>query len=292
MENRAFGARLRLWITFVRMKWVQRRTGNRRWIERLMSETTTAANASGDGATPLARKVTLYLVRHGQTTYNVEKRLPGQLPGVALNDEGVRQAERLGEALRDLPVSAVISSPLERAQRTAEIVMSGRDMPILFDDRLMDTNVGRWAGQVIDDLNKNDPAWVRFVRHPTEPPEGIEGFYDVSQRVVAVAEEARHRNDLGDGIMLVAHADIIKLLICHYLRLPVEGVSWLGVPNASITALQFEGDRDPEMLALNWLPSPAWLRPPPPKPSGSQQPAAEPVNESVSTATPPPENRS
>jgi hypothetical protein len=47
------------------------------------------------------------------------------------------------------------------------------------------------------------------------------------------------------------------------LRLPIEGTPWLHIPNASLTALAFEGDRDPHVIALNWLPNPSWLRPAP-----------------------------
>ena len=224
--------------------------------------TEAAAIPPSEPTAPPPRKVTLYLVRHGQTTFNVEKRLPGQLPDIHLNEEGVRQAEQLSAALQDLPLTTIISSPLERAQETAAIVRRGHDVPMLLDPRLMDTNVARWAGQKIEDLNKTDPAWKLFVQRPTQPPEGIEGFYDVLKRVVAVAEEARHNEAFGNYIMLVAHADVVKLLIAHYLRLPIEGAGWLGIPNASITALAFEGDHGPSVLALNWLSSPGWLRPP------------------------------
>ncbi|GCE17496.1 histidine phosphatase family protein [Dictyobacter kobayashii] len=70
-------------------------------------------------------KQTLLIVRHGQTTWNVEHRLPGQLPGVALNETGRQQAARLAQALQVLPLSAIISSPLERAYNTAEYLAQG-----------------------------------------------------------------------------------------------------------------------------------------------------------------------
>jgi broad specificity phosphatase PhoE len=234
-----------------------------------MSEPTTA---------PPPRKVTLYLVRHGQTDYNVQHRLPGHLPDIHLNAEGERQAQQLAEAVREMPLTAVVSSPLERARETAQIVLGGRDVPMRFDDRLMDTDVARWAGQKIDDLNKSDPDWQRFAKRPTQPPEGAEGFYQVLARVSAAAEDARHDASLGDFVMLVAHADVLKLIITHYLRLPIEGAHWLQVPNASITALSFEGERDPSVLALNWLPAPAWLRP-----------SVPPQNESVASVAEIPE---
>lgn len=216
------------------------------------------------------RKVTLYLVRHGQTQYNIEHRLPGQLAGVSLTDEGRKQAQQLGESLTDMPLTTIVTSPLERALQTAEYVRGSRDIPLREEPRLMDTNVGRWAGQVISDLDKNEPEWLSFRRRPTHPPPGIEGFYEVLQRIIAVSEEVRHDESLGDAIMLVAHADVVKLLIAHYMRLPIEGVPWLHIANASVTTLTFMGDHGPTMEALNWTPSPAWLRPPLPKEESPQ----------------------
>src|SRR6266702_4660281 len=93
-------------------------------------------------------KRTLLIIRHGQTAWNVEHRLPGRLPGIELNDIGRQQAARLAEALTILPISAIISSPLERARETAEIVVKGRDLPVQLEPDLMDTDVGPWAGQV------------------------------------------------------------------------------------------------------------------------------------------------
>lgn len=257
-----------LWSARLRLGWLLARhwlaRGRRTWIERVMSEATTVPSTTESAPPP--RKATLYLVRHGQTTYNVEHRLPGQLPGIHLNETGVRQAEELAQAIRELPLTAVVTSPLERARETAEILIQGRDVPVRLEPRLMDTDVGPWAGQLIDDLKKTTPAWNQFVQHPTVPPPGVEGFYTMLERVVAAAESARHASDLGDYVMLVAHADVIKLIVAHYLRLPIEGASWFWVPNASVTTLVFEGERDPAVAALNWTPNPAWLRPAPPPP--------------------------
>src|SRR5258707_15595153 len=86
-------------------------------------------------------KRTLLFIRHGQTTWNVEHRLPGQLPGVLLNEAGHAQAERLAEALKILPVTAIISSPLERAHDTAGYLARVRELPVLIEDDLKDTDV-------------------------------------------------------------------------------------------------------------------------------------------------------
>lgn len=203
----------------------------------------------------------ILLVRHGQTTYNVEKRLPGQLPGVALTEVGRRQAHRAAVALSGLPLSAVVSSPLERARDTAAIIARGWGLAVRTDDRLMDTDVGGWSGRVLEEIEKTDPAWKAFVAHPSQAPEGVESLAAVMARAAAVVEELRRDPTAGEYIALVAHADVVKLIVAHYCGIQVDCAPWLRVDNAAITALGFDGERPPVLLALNWTPLPDWLIP-------------------------------
>lgn len=225
-----------------------------------------AAGASQNGATPEKKPAKLIvLIRHGQTTFNVEGRLPGQLPGVPLTEEGRRQAHQAAVALSQLPLSAVIASPLERARDTAEIIAKGFGAPLRLDERLMDTDVGRWSGQKIADVAKNDPGWKDYLAHPTEPPEGIENLAHVQQRAVAAVEQAREDPTTGNFVAVVAHADVVKLVLGHYLGMHVKTSLATHIANASLSALAFDGDGPPHLLTLNWTPSPGWLVPPLPK---------------------------
>ena len=210
----------------------------------------------------VSMKRTLLIIRHGQTTWNAEHRLPGQLPGVVLNDTGKQQAARLAEALTVLPISAVISSPLERARETAEYIAQGRNLQIQLEPGLMDTDVGPWAGQVISELSKNNPDWTAYVRNPTVAPEGVETFPQVQQRVVAAVERWCERDDIGAYPAFVAHADVIKLLIAHYTGLPTERAGSISIDNASVSIVELEKDRPPHTLSIGWNPHPGWLKPP------------------------------
>jgi broad specificity phosphatase PhoE len=202
----------------------------------------------------------LLLIRHGQATFNVEHRLPGQLPGIPLTEEGRRQAQRIGEALVGLPIETIITSPLERARETAALIAQGRDISIQEDPDLADTNVGKWAGMNYNDLSKNDPAWQLYVRQTAAAPPGVESSLDVQARAVRVAERARRAPDLGDYVVLVAHADVIKLILAYYTGMQPECVHFLHIENASVSLLAFgEGEHPPTVLALNWTPSPGWL---------------------------------
>jgi broad specificity phosphatase PhoE len=222
------------------------------------AEAATAEEAGAKGRPPRR----LFLVRHGQTTFNVEGRLPGQIAGVGLTDVGRRQAHQAAVALSATPLTAVFSSPLERARDTAEIIARGWGVQVRTDWRLADTDIGRWAGQKIDDLAKSDPDWKAFLRHPSEAPAGIESLAAVMQRAVTVVEELRRDESVGDNVALVAHADVVKLIVAYYLGVKVDRAPAIHVDNASISTLVFHADEPPVVLAVNWTPTPGWMFPP------------------------------
>lgn len=223
--------------------------------------TQAAPNAQNGYAKPKQppRVLRILFVRHGQSTYNVEGRLPGQLPGVALTDEGRRQASRAAIALAGLRLAAVISSPLERARDTAEIIARGWGLQVRYDPRLMDTGMGAWAGRKISDIAREDPNWQAFLKDPNNPPAGVESLTTVQQRTVSVVEELRADMSLAGDVVLVAHADVIKLALAHYTDTPVRGALAIAIANASVSALAFVGDQPPTLLSANWTMTPDWL---------------------------------
>jgi probable phosphoglycerate mutase len=246
-------------------------------LGRYMEPTTTPPEQSPNGATPKQPEQQkrpprlLFLVRHGQTTFNVEGRLPGQMAGVALTDEGRRQAYRAAVALSGVPLSAVVSSPLERALDTAKAIATGGALEIHLEPDLMDTNVGRWTGMKIDDIKKSDPAWTAFVEHPDQPPEGVESLAQVQARVIGVCERILANPALGNFVAMVAHADIVKVILAHYMRIHLDTLRHMYIGNASISALAFhEDETTPTLLAVNWSPAPEWLAPRPKEPAANR----------------------
>jgi len=209
-------------------------------------------------------KRNILLVRHGQTQWNVDHLLPGQLPGITLNDEGRRQAECTARALAEVPFSLIVSSPLERAIETTQILKGERAVTIEMDAGLADTNLGRWAGKKVDDLERHDAEWQAYAKNPTVAPEGVETSLEVQQRAVATVERYRQRADVGDWIVFVAHADVIKLIVGYYMHVPpecVHYVHYVHIDNASVTLLSFDDTRPPVLVNLNWTPQPGWLKP-------------------------------
>jgi broad specificity phosphatase PhoE len=154
----------------------------------------------------------LVLLRHGQTDFNVQHRLPGQLSGIPLNATGQHEARTTAESIRSLPFTAIVASPLERTMETATFVNEGRGLEIRQDRDLLDTDYGPYNGRNWDELDKADPAWKRYARDPTTtPPKGVEPFAAVQRRAVRAAEHWRQATDVGEWVALVTHADLVKM---------------------------------------------------------------------------------
>jgi broad specificity phosphatase PhoE len=214
-------------------------------------------------STHTGMKQTLLFIRHGQTTWNAEQKLPGQLPGISLNEKGRKQVADLAEALSAIPISAIISSPLERALDTAEILAQGRNLTIQLEPALMDTDLGRWAGQNYEELYKIDPDWKAYIKDPTVAPEGIETFPQVQERALAAVERWRTQEAIGAYPAFVAHADVVKLLIAYYLGLDAGKASRLFIDNASVSLVEIDKENihPLRVVAISWNPHPGWLKP-------------------------------
>jgi broad specificity phosphatase PhoE len=160
--------------------------------------------------TPGAR---LYVVRHGQTDWNLE---PARCQGwaeVALNGTGRRQARELGERLRDAGIELIVASHLLRARQTAEELRDvlGHGIPMTIDPRLAESNRGAWQGRTFASIMKNDPGeWNAYREHPESFrfPSG-ESLAEQQRRVLgAVGDAAR----TGRVTLLVTHGGCIRLL--------------------------------------------------------------------------------
>ncbi len=203
----------------------------------------------------------LVLVRHGQTDYNVKHLLPGQLPGIPLNEEGRGEAQATAMALRDLPLTVIIASPLERTMETAAYINVSRSLSIQQDRDLLDTDYGRFSGKNFEDLDKSDQEWARFVTEPTYAPKGVESFQAVQRRAVRSAERWRHAEGVGEWVALVTHADLVKLIIAHYVSVPLKSVPLFNMDNAAVSLLAFHPNpkQPPSLLCFNWTSPALWL---------------------------------
>ena len=181
---------------------------------------------------------TLLLVRHGLTAMTGPV-LAGWTPGIHLNDRGLEQAAALAERLRDVPLAALVSSPLERCQETAAAVATGRDIAVTTDERLGECKYGDWTGQELKKLAK-DPLWKVVQAHPSAAafPNG-EALRDTQARAVDAIRE--HNAALGDDAtwMAVSHGDVIKSVVADALGVHLDMFQRIQIDPCSLTVIRY-----------------------------------------------------
>jgi probable phosphoglycerate mutase len=180
---------------------------------------------------------TLLLIRHGENEFVKQGRLPGRLPGIHLNEHGQEQAAALAESLKKLPICAIYASPLERAVETAGPLALALGLEIQLRPALLDTHVGEWEGQLVKKLRKL-PLWQEVQQHPSEVRfPGGESFLELQERLVKEIDAIRKSHKAKDLIAVVFHCDPIKLVLAHYIGLPMDGFQKLGVAPGSVSVL-------------------------------------------------------
>ena len=170
---------------------------------------------------PLSR---LLLVRHGNTKGNSAERFWGQTD-VELSDEGIWQAQRLADRLAEEKITAIYSSKLRRASATAEIIASYHQKKVITCSELLEINFGKVEGLSFNEIGEHYPVLVRDwpTRAPSfRFPEG-ESIIDLNRRVVKFPSRLK-KHAPEDTILVVAHAGVLRLLICHLL--PIEIWHW------------------------------------------------------------------
>jgi probable phosphoglycerate mutase len=175
----------------------------------------------------------VYLARHGQTAYNLERRFQGHLP-VPLDDTGREQARDLAERASAHAFAALWCSPLLRARETAEIVAERIGLPIREDARLMETDAGDWTDRLFTDVMAEDPdGFTGFIEgRPDFAFPGGESFAAQGERVAAALADVE-RGDL--PALVVCHGVVIRIALFqragHRVALAER------VPNAALVPL-------------------------------------------------------
>ena len=194
----------------------------------------------------------LFLVRHGQTEWNVEGRLQGSQDS-ALTELGLQQARDTGVKLRDYQFDAAYSSPRTRARVTAETILAGRDISLNEDARLREINLGRLEGMNKESLPEElKPAFRSFWKDPKayQPVDG-ETFADARDRMVAGLLDLAKRHH-GEQVLIVSHAAAIKLALCH-IEGKDEAALWQppGVDNGQLSCVEWSPEQGLRITLYN-----------------------------------------
>jgi probable phosphomutase (TIGR03848 family) len=193
------------------------------------------------------------LIRHGENEFVKTGRLAGRLPDVHLNQRGQLQALELAEALGNIPIQAIYSSPMERARETAAPLAEKLKLPLVIRAGLVEADMGEWAGQELKTLSKL-PVWKTVQNNPSRFrfPNG-ESFTECQSRLVSEIESIALSHKDEEIVACVSHSDPIKLITAYYLGMPLDNFQRLGCDTASVTVLMLSS-KGVQLAKLNQHP--------------------------------------
>ncbi|HYO16329.1 MAG TPA: histidine phosphatase family protein [Thermoanaerobaculia bacterium] len=163
----------------------------------------------------------LFLIRHGEVPSNRELRYVGSRDE-PLVEAGIRQAEGLAAALAPMPVSAVYTSPLRRAEETGRRIAAARDVPLRLEPRLREQSFGAWEGLTrVEALERDRDLLLRWEADLGSAPPGGESLESVRERILSLVGDLV-RVHPREWVALVSHVGPIKALLCHALGAPLS----------------------------------------------------------------------
>ena len=194
--------------------------------------------------------LTLFLIRHGETDA-VGKSIVGWQPGWPLNEMGRAQAERLAATLSQFPITAIYTSPLERAVQTANPIAAQQNLIPRLSNSLGEWRPGAWEGERIAELDRL-PEWHRFnaFRTGVRPPGG-ESMLEVQVRMVQQIQcmEGQHG---GEVVAAVSHAEPIRAALAHYMGVSLDLALRFEIGTASVSVVRIDA-WGPKILSVNGM---------------------------------------
>lgn len=169
----------------------------------------------------------LYIIRHGETDWNKDKRLQGRSDTI-LNEYGIELAEITANALKDVRFDRIYSSPLKRAYQTAEIIRAERDLPIITDERLIEISFGEYEGIP---MAKRPADFQKFFDEPENyvPAKGGETYESlVSRAGDFIYNEIVPLTDRYERVLIVAHGALNKALMLNLNHQKIKDI-WSGI---------------------------------------------------------------
>lgn len=180
----------------------------------------------------------LYIIRHGKTDWNNEYRLQGRTD-IPLNDEGRKMASEAAIRYKDVNFDVCYCSPLNRAQETAQLLLEGRDVPIITDDRLIEMSFGICEG--VDHVyQKPDCPVYSLFKDPVnyKGVSGGETFEQLYERTGDFLNNvAIPLVNEGKDVLIVGHGAMNTSIVCQIRDIPLEHYWEVGIENCKLIQL-------------------------------------------------------
>ena len=194
----------------------------------------------------------IIIVRHAQTDENINQALAAKTSEALLNEEGILQAEKLGNHLKNHKISHAYTSPLRRAIHTAEKILQHHlDAKITVHEHLDEQNLG-----VAETMPKH--IWKEIKKKSTEPwhlfkPEKGESYIEMQARVVKFFNELLGRHQADDTVLIVSHGGTLGVLMLHILEKPLTEEHYKAnqPKNTEFTILEIFNDGKKKIHTIN-----------------------------------------
>ena len=193
----------------------------------------------------------IIFLRHGQAKNNTERVLAGRTEGIPLTDTGIEQAEHTAKLLQHMNISAIYSSPIQRAKHTAEIAGKHNSLDVTIDDRLIELDMGKFTGMPYDEIiNSHGNVFMKFYNGELEiAHNGVETFSEVKKRVLGIVQHVI-TNHPDENVVLVTHMDPIKAMLSTIVNLSPTNLFDLIIANASLNIFR-EKDQKFSLSGIN-----------------------------------------
>jgi probable phosphoglycerate mutase len=190
----------------------------------------------------------IFLVRHGAIDA-LGREIVGRSPGIHLNEQGRAQAARVADALASVPITGILSSPLERCRETAQPLADRLKLPVTICEGVNEVDFGDWTGKNLQELDKME-AWRQWnaFRSCSRIPNG-ESMIQIQTRVVGELEALRRQHPR-ESLVVFSHGDPIRAALTWYLGMPLDLLTRLEVFPGSVSVLSVDG-WDAKIRALN-----------------------------------------
>jgi broad specificity phosphatase PhoE len=200
----------------------------------------------------------LILVRHCETYWNEEQRIQGGDSDIELNDNGLEQAKKLAAFLGNEPITAIVSSPLQRAIATARVIADYHQLAVDIDQGLRELKVGELEGMSVSNLSS---TFSQFLMQwwrgggTTRLPNG-ESLVELQQRVWAAVERLLEKRNTspegneGTTVAVISHYFVVLAIILKALDLPLDCFTKFKVDLGGVSILEFR-DYGARLLAFN-----------------------------------------
>ncbi len=191
----------------------------------------------------------IYIVRHGQTEMNLKHVLQGNSDS-PLTEKGIAGAYKIQEAFAQMDFACIITSTLQRAIKTAEIIKGERDIPIIKDPHVGEMAFGHWQGRTQEEISTTAEIgqnYINYFKHPQHyiPTEGAESFDSVLKRAGNFLDKMKEfsQENKNANVLLVSHGAFIKAILSVAKELPLEHF-WEEpyITNCSISIIEINQD--------------------------------------------------